>query len=58
MQPIDNFSKPELEIEGENVKLKRTKNTLNNALMYHNCNCAKKDELSIKAHAHKSHMIL
>jgi hypothetical protein len=25
------------------VKLKRTKNTLNNALMYHNYNCAKQD---------------
>ncbi len=43
MQPIDNCSKPELEIGGENVKLKRTENTLNNALMYHNCNCAKQD---------------
>jgi hypothetical protein len=43
MQPIDNFNKLKLEIGGENVKLKRTKNTLNNALMYHNYNCAKQD---------------
>jgi hypothetical protein len=43
MQPIDNFSKPKLEIGGENVKLKRTENTFNNVLIYHNCNCAKQD---------------